>query len=448
MEGGRTLYLDPFSGIAGDMFLGLLMDLGADENRLVEEFERLGVRFDLAVSRVNKNGISAVSTKVTLPADGEGDEEHEHEHGHAHDHEHEHEHDDEHTHDHEHEHEHDHGDASESDEAQPHGRGMQLSEILEILGRLSEPTRSKTKEMFTALVEAEARVHGTAADSVHLHEAGAVDAIVEIVGAVKGLELLGVSHVCCGLVNTGTGFARMAHGKYPVPAPATAELLKGIPVRMDSVGGVRAELVTPSGALILSQLVDEYGPVSMTVERIGYGAGQRDLEIPNVLRGYLGHSASGDAARRLALLESNIDDMNPELYGHLMDLLFQGGALDVFFTPVQMKKNRPGVRISVLSEVQRKDGLIDTLMRESSTLGVRVSYPERYEAERETLNVETELGAARVKVAHYHGQTVNVSPEYESCRLLSRQSDVALKEVYTIVLQAARARLGQREAGN
>ena len=434
MEGGRTLYLDPFSGIAGDMFLGLLMDLGVDENRLVEEFERLGVRFDLAVSRVNKNGISAVSTKVTPAADGEGDEEHGHDH------------DNQQAHDHEHKH--DHGDTSESDEAQPHGRGLQLSKILDILERLSEPTRSKTKEMFTALVEAEAQVHGTTVDSVHLHEAGAVDAIVEIVGAVKGLELLGVDHVCCGLVNTGTGFARMAHGKYPVPVPATAELLKGIPVRMDSVGGVPAELVTPTGALILSQLVDEYGPVSMTVERIGYGAGQRDLEIPNVVRGYLGHSASGDAARRLALLESNIDDMNPELYGHLMDLLYQGGALDVFFTPVQMKKNRPGVRISVLSEVYRKDGLIDTLMKESSTLGVRVSYPERFEAERETLDVETELGTARVKVAHYHGQTVTVSPEYESCRLLSRQSDVPLKEVYNIVLQAARAQLGQREARN
>ncbi len=438
MEGGRTLYLDPFSGIAGDMFLGLLMDLGADEDSLVKEFERLGVRFDLAVSRVNKNGVSAVSTKVTLATDGEGGEEHDHEHEHTHDHEH--------THEHEHGHEHDHGD--ENDEAQPHGRGMQLSEILEILERLSEPTRSKTKEMFTALVETEAQVHGTTADSVHLHEAGAVDAIVEIVGAVKGLELLGVDHVCCGLVNTGTGFARMAHGKYPVPAPTTAELLKGIPVRMDSVGGVRAELVTPTGALILSQLVDEYGPVSMTVERIGYGAGQRDLEIPNVVRGYLGHSASGDAVRRLALLESNIDDMNPELYGHLMDLLYQGGALDVFFTPVQMKKNRPGVRISVLSEVHQKDGLIDTLMKESSTLGVRVNYPERFEAEREALDVETELGTARVKVAHYRGQTVNVSPEYESCRLLSRQSGVPLKEVYSIVLEAARAQLGQKEARN
>jgi len=440
MEGGRTLYLDPFSGIAGDMFLGLLMDLGVDEDSLVEEFERLGVRFDLAVSRVNKNGVSAVSTKVTLATDGEGDEEHGHDHDNEHPHGHEHE--------HMHDHEHNRGDANESDEAQPHGRGMQLPEILEILERLSEPSRSKTKEMFTALVEAEAQVHGTTADSVHLHEAGAVDAIVEIVGAVKGLELLGVDRVCCGLVNTGTGFARMAHGKYPVPAPATAELLKGIPVRMDSVGGVRAELVTPTGALILSQLVDEYGPVSMTVERIGYGAGQRDLETPNVVRGYLGHSASGNAAKRLALIESNIDDMNPELYGHIMDLLYQRGALDVFFTPVQMKKNRPGVRISVLSEVYRKDGLIDTLMKESSTLGVRVSYPERFEAEREALDVETELGTARVKVAHYRGQTVNVSPEYESCRLLSGQSGVALKEVYSIVLEAARAQLGQREAGN
>jgi len=323
---------------------------------------------------------------------------------------------------------------------------MSVSEILEILDRLSEPTCSKAKAMFNALVEAEAEVHGSTVESVHLHEVGAVDAIVEIVGAVKGLELLGVSRVVSGIVNVGTGFANMAHGKYPVPAPATAELLKGVPQRVDSFSSIRKELVTPTGALILSQLVDEYSPISMTVEQVGYGAGKRDLEIPNVLRGFLGYSASGDAVKRLALLESNIDDMNPELYGNLMDLLYRAGALDVFFTPVQMKKNRPGVRISVLAEVHVKDVIINTLMKESSTLGVRVSYPERFEAEREIINVQTDMGTARVKVAHFHGETVNVSPEYESCKLLSHQTGVPLKEVYTAALQAAREQLPKREA--
>jgi len=445
--GGRVLYLDPFSGIAGDMFLGLLLDLGVDEQKLVAAFEQLGVRFDFAVSHVNKAGIAAISTSVTLPGDEE-DDDHEHEHGDAdaHEHEHVHEqmHDHEllHEHDHEHPHEHDH-DAGVDHEAAPHGHGMEPAEIEAILDRLDEPARTKTREMFASLLEAEAVVHGTTTDSVHLHEAGAIDAIVEIAGAVVGLQALGVDRVVCGMVNTGTGFAKMAHGLYPVPAPATAELLKGIPVRMDSFSETRKELVTPTGALILKHLVDEFAPISMTVERIGYGAGKRDLPTPNVLRGFLGHSSSAEAAKRLLLLESNIDNMNPELYGHLMEVLYERGALDVFFTAVQMKKNRPATRVSVLGEVHHKEVLVETLMRESTTLGVRVTYPERYEAARRIVDVQTPLGAARAKVAYYAGDTVNVSPEYETCRRLASESGVPLKEVYSIVLQAAREQLGE-----
>ena len=436
MEGthGRVLYLDPFSGIAGDMFLGLLFDLGVDEEAMVAELERLGLRFDLAVSQVEKNGIAAIHTHVTVPS-GDEDEEHEH----AHDHEHEHPHEHEHSHGHEHPHGHEHAHDDEADqEAHPHGHSMSPDEILAVLDKVSEPCRTKAKAMFNSLLEAEAQVHGTTVDSVHLHEVGAIDAIVEIVGAVKGLELLGIDHVVCGLVNVGTGFANMAHGKYPVPAPATAELLKGVPVRVDSFSDVRKELVTPTGALILGHLVDEFGPVSMTVETVGYGAGTRDMAVPNVLRGFVGYSAAAEAPKRLVLLESNIDDMNPELYGNLMDRMYQQGALDVFFTAIQMKKNRPATRISVLGELHNKDVLVETLMRESTTLGVRVSYPERYEAEREVLDVETELGTARVKIARYAGDAVNVSPEYESCRILSVSSGVPLKEVYGIVLEAAR----------
>jgi len=460
---GKVLYLDPFSGIAGDMFLGLMFDLGVDETAMVAEFERLGLRFDLAVSQVDKNGIAAIHTKVAVPAEEEDDEEedehrhiHEHHegiaHGHPHEHDeghvHEHEHDHCHEHAHEHDHEHAHGhvhDDDADDEGHPHGRAMDVEEIVALLDRLSEPCRSKAKAMFTSLLEAEARVHGTTVDSVHLHEVGAIDAIVEIVGAVKGLELLGVDHVVSGMVNVGTGFANMAHGTYPVPAPATAELLKGIPIYVDSFSKTRKELVTPTGALILGHLVDEFGPIGMTIERVGYGAGTRDTAVPNVLRGFIGHSALAEAPRRLLLLESNIDDMNPELYGHLMDRLYQHGALDVFFTAVQMKKNRPATRVSVLGELHNKDVLIEILMRESTTLGVRVSYPERYEAEREVIDVETELGAARVKVARYLGDAVNMSPEYESCRVLSVSSGIPLKEVYGVVLEAARRRTAEME---
>ncbi len=438
--GGRVLYLDPFSGIAGDMFLGLLLDLGVDEQKLVAAFEQLGVRFDFAVSHVNKAGIAAISTSVTLPGNDE-DDDHEHEHDDEHVHEHEHEHPHDHEHEHVHEHPHDH-EADVDEEAAPHGRGMEIAEIEAILDRLDEPARTKTRAMFASLLEAEAAVHGTTVDSVHLHEAGAIDAIVEMVGAVVGREALGVDRVVCGLVNTGTGFAKIAHGLYPVPAPATAEILKGIPVRLDSFSETRKELVTPTGALILKHLVDEFTPISMTVERVGYGAGKRDLTTPNVLRGFLGRSSSAEAAKRLLLLESNIDNMNPELYGHLMEVLYQRGALDVFFTAVQMKKNRPATRVSVLGEVHSKDVLVETLMKESTTLGVRVTYPERYEAERRIVEVQTPLGAARAKVAYYAGDTVNVSPEYETCRRLASESGVPLKEVYSIVLQAAREQLG------
>jgi len=445
---GRVLYLDPFSGIAGDMFLGLLFDLGVDEEAMVAELERLGLRFDLAVSQVEKNGIAAIHTHVAVPSvdedeehdhehHHEGDHGHEHSHEHAHGHEHAHDHGHEHPHEHPHEHEQPHDDEADQ-EAHAHGHGMSPDEILAVLDKVSEPCRTKAKAMFNSLLEAEAQVHGTTVDSVHLHEVGAIDAIVEIVGAVKGLELLGIDHVVCGLVNVGTGFANMAHGTYPVPAPATAELLKGIPVRVDSFSDVRKELVTPTGALILGHLVDEFGPVSMTVETVGYGAGTRDMAVPNVLRGFVGYSAAAEAPKRLVLLESNIDDMNPELYGNLMDRMYQQGALDVFFTAIQMKKNRPATRISVLGELHNKDVLVETLMRESTTLGVRVSYPERYEAEREVVEVETELGTARVKIARYAGDAVNVSPEYESCRMLSVSSGVPLKEVYGIVLEAAR----------
>ncbi len=440
---GRVLYLDPFSGIAGDMFLGLLFNLGIDEAALVDELERLEVRFDLAVSQVHKSGIAAVSTRVTIPSGPDYDDESDvhycdcdcDECGHGHEH---HE-DEDHTHNHHHSHHHAHHEDDPGDDAEavPHGHGLTVDEILTILDRLSEPTRSKAKEMFQSLIEVEARVHGTASESVHLHEAGAIDAIVEVVGAVKGLELLGVDHVVCGLVNTGTGFAGMSHGTYPVPAPATAELLTGIPTRIDSFAETRKELVTPTGALILRHLVDEFAPISMTVTQVGYGAGKRDTTVPNVLRGFLGYSAAAEAPRRLALLESNIDDMNPQLFGNLMDALYRSGALDVFFTPIQMKKNRPATRVSVLGELHDKDLLVQLLMRESTTIGVRVSYPERYEAERSINEVETEIGTAHVKLAIYRGEIVNVSPEYESYRRLSTESGIPLKDVYRLVIEAA-----------
>ena len=288
----KILYLDPFSGIAGDMFLGLLVDLGVDPEELKKRLSKLGVEFELRIRKVNKKGITATKVDVVFP----GKEHHE-----------------DHI-DHEH-----------------HGR--HLSEIMKILERLEDPAREKATEMFETLAEAESKVHGLPKEKVHFHEVGAMDAVIEIAGAVVGLELLGVERVFCGAVNTGSGFVMTEHGRYPVPAPATAELLKGIPIYVDQK--VRTELVTPTGAVILKSLVDEFRTPILRVEKVGYGAGTMDLEIPNVLRGYLGYIEPSERTGDV-LIETNVDDMSPQLFGHLMERLFEAGAKDVFFTPISV----------------------------------------------------------------------------------------------------------------
>jgi len=389
MGSSRVLYLDPFSGIAGDMFSGLLIDLGADVAKLREEFDKLDIEYDLRVKRVNKKGITATSVNVIVPEEKRHQEVH-------------------------------------------------LSDIYKTLDRLDESLSQRTKRIFEKLVAVEGKIHGLPKEKVHLHEAGAIDAIIEIVGAVKGLELLKVERVCCGLVNTGTGFISIEHGRYPVPAPATAELLKGIPIHVDSIGGIRSELVTLTGALILSELVDEFGPVTLTVEKVGYGAGDRDLEIPNVLRGYLGFLA-GEAkeTKKIALIETNIDDMNPQIYGYIMETLFDKGAVDVFYTPVYMKKNRPGVKVSVMCPANKVDEITKALMEETTTIGVRISYPERLEAQREVREVETEYGRAMVKIAQYGSEIVKISPEYESCKKIAEKTGKPLRVIYNLVYEKA-----------
>ncbi len=394
----RILYLDPFSGIAGDMFLGLLIDLGADVTELRNQFNQLEIEYDFRVTRANKKGISATNTRVTVP------------------------------------------------EEKKH-RAISLPEIDNILDRLDEPVGQKAKRMFEKLIEAEGKVHGLPKEKVHLHEAGAVDAIIEITGAVKGLELLKVGRVCCGLVNIGTGFISIAHGRYPVPAPATVELLSGIPIHIDSIEGTKSELVTPTGALILSELVDEFGPISLAIEKVGYGAGDKELETPNVLRGYLGFSTNEatSGTKRIALIESNIDDMNPQIYSHIMGTLFEKGALDVFYAPIYMKKNRLGVKLSVICPIERKEEITRTLMEETTTIGLRIFYPERIEAQRELRKVNTEYGEVTVKIARYGSKIVNISPEYESCHSIATKTGKPFKLIYNLVYERAEESLGGKE---
>ncbi|AJG41660.1 hypothetical protein TRQ7_09475 [Thermotoga sp. RQ7] len=384
----KILYLDPFSGIAGDMFLGLLVDLGVDPEELKKRLSKLGVEFELRIRKVNKKGITATKVDVVFP----GKEHHE-----------------DHI-DHEH-----------------HGR--HLSEIMEILKRLDDPAKEKAAKMFETLAEAESKVHGLPKEKIHFHEVGAMDAVIEIAGAVVGLELLGVERVFCGAVNTGSGFVMTEHGRYPVPAPATAELLKGIPIYMDQK--VRAELVTPTGAVILKELVDEFKTPILRIEKVGYGAGTRDLEIPNVLRGYLGF-LEGKSERDI-LIETNVDDMNPQLFGYLMEKLFETGAKDVFYTPIYMKKNRPAVKVSVLCSEEKRDQILKVLFKESTSIGARILHLEKVEAPRKVITLETEYGKIPVKVAYFDSEVVNVSPEYETCKKIAQEKGVPLKEIYSAV---------------
>lgn len=312
------------------------------------------------------------------------------------------------------------------------GQERGLTEIEALIRASPLPTEVKetSVEVFRRLAEAEARVHGITPERVHFHEVGGVDAIVDIVGAVVGLRLLGVEAVYASALPLGHGFVDCAHGRLPLPAPATLELLRGVPVRSQDVEG---ELVTPTGAAILTTLAKGFGPFPpMTVERIGYGAGQRDFPFPNLLRLLVGSTSAGLDARleTLTLLEANIDDLNPEFYGHLMERLFTAGALDVYLTPVQMKKNRPGVLLSVACPPAKAEALAALVFAETTTIGLRRQEVQRWALARERVEVETPYGSVGVKVARLGGKVMTASPEYEDCRRLALERGVPLKEVY------------------
>jgi hypothetical protein len=313
-----------------------------------------------------------------------------------------------------------------------------LSQILNIIAASGLPQEVKERGavVFRHLAEAEAKVHGTTVDEVHLHEVGAVDAIVDIMGVVLGLHLLGVEAVFSSPLPLGSGTVDTAHGTLPLPAPATLELLamSRAPLRPGSEAG---EILTPTAAAIITTLASFRCP-QFSLECVGYGVGSRELpRVPNMLRLWLGEMT---AESELLLLETNIDDMNPELYGYVMERLLAQGALDVWFVPVQMKKSRPGVVLCALAPAYAEEALVETLLRETSTLGVRVQAVHRHEAEREVIEVETPLGRARAKLKRLHGITLAVAPEYEDCCRLAIEHGLPLQEVYRIVSAAAEAR--------
>ncbi|MBI2835054.1 MAG: nickel pincer cofactor biosynthesis protein LarC [Acidobacteria bacterium] len=429
----RILYFDCFSGVSGDMILGALVDAGLPIGELRRALGSLAIEgVDVTVERVSRAGVSATKFHVVVKPDQADDHNHGHDgQGHSRIHGH-----------HHHDRGHDHG--HDAQHAQPHEPGTHhehahrsLADISELIGRsaLSPNGKERARALFTRLGEVEAGIHQMPIERIHLHEVGAIDSIVDIVGAVFGLEWFGADQIVASPLNVGSGTVQCEHGTFPVPAPATARLLEGVPIYSS---GVAAELVTPTGAVIVTAYAGAFGPLPpMRVERIGYGAGDRDLpEAPNVLRILGGEAAGASAVERIVVLECEIDDMNPQLYGHVMDRLYDAGALEVFYAPVQMKKNRPGTLVTVVARPERRDELAGVLFRETTTIGVRFRDVDRERLDRESLALETPVGTVRVKIARRRGDIVNASPEYEDCARLARERGMSVKQVQALAMKA------------
>jgi pyridinium-3,5-bisthiocarboxylic acid mononucleotide nickel chelatase len=438
----RIAYLDCFSGISGDMFLGALVDAGVPAELLEKTVETLGVGARLEVSRVNRSGISAI--KVDVYSHGEKDlprEEFEKtresgvrsQHGAQH---HSHPHKNWHGHEgetesragapapHEHGHQHDHG--------HEHGRGLkEIREIIRGARGISETAKGTATAIFENLGAAEAKIHHVPIEKVHFHEVGAVDALVDICCAAAGAEALQVEEWICSPLNVGGGTVVCAHGTFPIPAPATLELLKDAPVYSS---GPQKELVTPTGAAIAKTLAKRFAAFpSMKVAASGYGAGTRDFSgFPNVLRltvGESGAEAHAAAEEAIAVLEASIDDLNPQVFGYVMDRALAEGALDAFGTPLQMKKNRPGMLLTVLAKPGDAERLAKLIFAETSTLGVRVRQEQRRALGRRWVSVQTRWGEVRMKVASLNGSISNYAPEYEDCRKIAGEQHLPLKSV-------------------
>lgn len=448
----KTLYLDIFSGISGDMFIGALIDLGVDPHKLDRELGKLKLDgYHLHVGRQERQGIAGVKFDVHLaPAHDHGHahdhhHEHEHEHGHEHHHEEEHGHQD---HDHGHEHHHGHGGHDHS-----HDDSRNFADIKKLISKskLSPWVKKRSIAVFQRIADAEGKIHGKPASEVHFHEVGAVDSIVDILGACIGLEMLGKPRVMASPVIEGTGWIRCAHGRFPIPAPATLAILgaRKIPVTQCDEPN---ELITPTGAALLAEFAESFEPMTgMTAERIGFGLGTRENKTrPNVVRAVLGtqskiQSPKSKAARvealdwetdRVAVLETNLDDISSEILGAFVESALAAGALDVFHTPIQMKKNRPGVLLTVLCAETDADKFSELLLRETTAFGVRRTIAERRKLKREFTTVKTKFGNVTVKLGKLNGQVVQAAPEFESCKALAAKAKVPVRVVFEVAANA------------
>lgn len=385
----KTAYFDCFAGISGDMIIGSLIDAGLDFSFIEKTAADLGLSgFQIFAEKKLKNGISATSFKVHV------------------------------------------------NEAHPHRRLSDITKIILSSG-LPEPAKNHSISIFNRIAVAEAHIHATTIDDIHFHEIGAVDSIIDICCAAAALHEMKIQYIISSPLNTGKGFVNTAHGLLPVPAPATAEILKSIPVYSTST---EAELTTPTGAAIIAHYASEFNSFpAMRINTIGYGAGTRDLDIPNLLRVCIGESVrnEGILSDKVIEIETSIDDMNPEFYSYLFNVLFDDGALDMALIPVLMKKNRPGHILKVITTPEKSENVISRIFRETSTSGLRVTETSRRILARKMIPVETPYGIINVKVHEMNGKAVTVSPEYEECRIIAIEKDVPLKNVYNSALKEA-----------
>jgi uncharacterized protein (TIGR00299 family) protein len=388
----KTLYLDAFAGISGDMMLGALVDLGVPLEVYRSVASKLGLsEVEISADRTERKSIGAVKINVRT---------------------------------------------------QERGVVRTYAHIKSLIEKsdLAKGVKEKSQRIFALLAEAESRIHSRSIDQVHFHELGSADTLVDVAGTAAGLEHLGVEELLCSPLPMGTGMVKTHHGILPIPAPAVVEILKDVPVYSS---GIPSEIVTPTGAAIAAALAEDFCLLPpMRIQVVGYGAGDRELEIPNLLRAFLGEregAVRGHTRERRLVFSTNIDDMNPELYPYVVEKLFEAGAEDVWLYPIQMKKARPAVTLSVLVPPSREEDIKDVMFAETKTLGMRISEVDKEYLDREIIQVDTPFGLLRVKLARQEGRPVNIAPEYEDCRKAAVTSGVPLKDVYAAAEEAARS---------
>ena len=377
----KTAYFDCFSGISGDMVIGALIDLGLNEDFLKKELRKLNLKnYEIKAGKIVKNGLTATKFDVISK------------HGHRHE-----------------------------------ERNLkEINKIIENSG-LGGETKNTIKRIFLKIAAAEAKIHNKPVDKIHFHEIGAIDTIIDVVGSVVGLKKLGIEKIYCSKLNVGAGFVEFSHGRWPVPAPATAEILKNVPVYNNDI---EAELVTPTGAAIITTLASEFGEMpEMEIKKIGYGAGTKNLEQPNVLRVFFGEMKKV-RNESINVIETNIDNMNPEIYPYVVDRLLENGALDSYLTNIMMKKGRPGIKLTVLSEIKDTDKLCNIIFEETTTLGIRIYPAARKKLDREIKAVKTRYGNVKVKISKLNDEIKNIMPEYEDCVKIAKKNKIPLKKVY------------------